>query len=323
MALALSPSVDTPSDTAATRNAARRARYDALAVVRRETRLRSSKDGADGTPLPGRVQLCRRAVQDLGGGVAVKVSGAGTDSARAGLSGVQTCGSVWVCPVCSEKINAGRQAELQEGIERWLAQGHAVLFLTLTVRHHQGHRLADLWDAISPAWNRITSGCTAWKGGKRQMGDVQRFGIAGFVRLVETKHGEHGWHPHVHALLFLDHELETEQVWDLRGRLFGRWENALRTKGLSVLPEYGIDLRPVTTGNGIADYFAKNTYGVTPGRAAYEVTGSHSKRLGKGGLTPFQLLQHMVETGDADDLDLWHEWEQASKGRRQIGRAHV
>ena len=103
----------------------------------------------------------------------------------------------------------------------------------------------------------------------------------------------------MHALLFLEHELETEQVWDLRGRLFGRWENALKTKGLSVLPEYGIDLRPVTSGNGIADYFAKNTYGVTPGRAAYEVTGSHSKRLGKGGLTPFQLLQHMVETGDA------------------------
>ena len=26
----------------------------------------------------------------------------------------------------------------------------------------------------------------------------------------------------------------------------------------------------------------------------------------------------MVEQGDADALDLWHEWEAASKGRRQL-----
>lgn len=334
-ALALSTSVDTTSDSEARRTAARRARYDALAVVRRETRLRSKATDADGVPLPGRLQLCRRAVQDLAGGVSVMVSRT-PDGNTGGLSGVQTCGSVWACPVCSEKINAGRQAELDAGITAWLAAGHSVAFLTLTVKHHKGHRLADLWDAISPAWNRTTSGAgVAWNGGKvrkdgsRVIGDKERFGIAGYVRVVETKHGASGWHPHVHALLFLDKPLTDEQLDDLRHRMFGRWEAALVKAGYSAaewgwdeesgrMVQVGAVIRRVTDGGGMADYFAKNTYGITPGGAAYEVTGSHSKRAGKGGATPFQLLEQMVETGDADLLDLWHEWEAASHGRRQL-----
>ena len=287
-------------------------------MVRRETRLRSKSLDVDGFPLPGRVQLCRRAVQDATGGVSVMVTGSGAD-ARGGLSGVQTCGSVWACPVCSEKINAGRQSELDAGITAWLAAGHSVLFLTLTLRHNKGHRLADLWDAISPAWNRTTSGAgVAWNGGKYDQGDKSRFGIKGYVRLVETKHGANGWHPHVHALLFIEKALVPAEIADLRGRLFARWEKALADRGFSVLEGVGVDLRPVTAGDALADYFTKNTYGLTPSGAAYEVTGSHSKRLGKGGVTPFQLLERMVNEGDEKDLERWHEWEAASHGRRQL-----
>lgn len=291
------------------RTSMRRGRYTARGWLRRESTLR-------------RVQTCGRWA--TGDAVSVKVS-ATADGRRAGLGGVVSCGSVWACPVCSEKVNAGRQAELSQGMRAWHAKGGAVLFGTLTLRHNKGDRLKDLLAAVSPAWNRTTSGAGAqWNGSKpkkdgtrSEIGDKRRFGIAGYVRLEETKHGDNGWHPHLHFLLFLDAALSSDQVADLQGRMFGRWETALADQGYSVLESVGIDLRPVMPGDQLADYFAKGTY-TTASAAAYEVTGSHSKKAGKGGRTPFELLGAVVEQGDADALDLWHEWERASKGRRQL-----
>lgn len=34
--------------------------------------------------------------------------------------------------------------------------------------------------------------------------------------------------------------------------------------------------------------------------------------------TPFQITGDFFETGDADDLGIWHEWEKGSKGRRAL-----
>lgn len=253
----------------------------------------------------------------------MKVS-ATSEGRRAGLGGVVTCGSVWACPTCSEKVNAGRQSELTQGISGWTKNGGAVLFGTLTLRHNKSHRLEELWDAIGPAWNRTTSGSSAWAGSKPKkdgtrtdMGEKRRFGIAGYVRVVETKHGANGWHPHIHFLLFLDRALSESARADLEARMFGRWESALADKGLSVVQSVGIDLRAVHGGDGLGEYFTKSTY-TTPTAAAYEVTGSHSKKAGKGGRSPFDLLRDVVQAGDADALDLWHEWERASKGRRQL-----
>lgn len=296
------------------RVAARRSRYAAQRTVWAETRIK-------------RVALCGRTVTSNAGGVAVKVTGTpGTPDARAGFSGLQSCGSVHACPVCAEKVNAERQAQLEAGIRGWLAAGHAVVFGTLTMRHNRGHRLAALLDAIGPAWHRTTSGAgRPWNGGKDrrggfEVGDRAAFGIKGVCRVVETKHGENGWHPHVHFLLFLERDLDRQALADLEGRMFGRWESALARRGFSVLRSVGIDLRPVShDSDDLASYFTKARYSTsTPGRAAFEVMGSQAKRQGKGGRTPFEILADLVRDGLADDLDLWHEWEQASHGRRQI-----
>lgn len=286
-------------DKNARRVSARRDRYEARSILWAESRLQ-------------RVAYCGRFA--TGDQVTVQRQ---NDGSGAGFGGVQSCGSVWACPVCSEKINAQRQSDLQHGIESWLAAGHAVLFGTLTLRHNRGHRLADLWDAIGPAWTRTTSGSSGWNGSKKSLGDKARFGIRGYVRVVETKHGANGWHPHVHFLLFLDRALTVEQTADLSTRMFGRWESALAKRGLTVLQSVGIDLRPVTEA-AMADYFTKGAYTTSASGAAYEVTGSHSKTAGKGGRTPFEILAAVVAQGDAGDLDLWHEWEAASKGRRQL-----
>jgi len=314
-----------------------------------------------------RLAYCGRVVADKAAGVTFRLTGtAGQPGARGGISGLQTCGSVWSCPVCSEKVNAQRQAELQAGLERWVAEGNSIVFGTFTMQHSPGQRLEHLWDAVSPCWSKVTSG-PSWSGGKRQEGDRQRFGIAGWCRVVEVTHGNSGWHPHVHALFFVRGQIDDAAIDDMRGRFFQRWNCELGRRGLRSLEfdkdghAVAVDLRRVVNpAEGMADYFAKNTYlsnelrdaaadatevaSTSTSAAAYEVTGSHSKKARGSGRTPFQLLADLVdvqrtEFGHVDvstgeilegeslvssrskptrDFALWREWEETSRGRRQF-----
>lgn len=247
-------------------------------------------------------------------GVVVKASGSVADGTRrAGLGGVQSCGSVWACPVCSEKIQAERQAEVSETLRRW-REDHdgTVTFLTLTMRHNAGHSLAALWAALSHAWARTTSSA-----GDHWKADKHDFRIEHYLRVVEVTHGKNGWHVHVHCLLLHGNTLTDVELQLLEHRLYGRWEKALKSRGFQTSAEHGIDLRRVGDGDALGDYFTKTTYA----GAAYEVTGSASKKAGKG-RTPFQILGEIVSPNEHSDTDnderLWREWEKASKGRRQL-----
>jgi hypothetical protein len=313
---------------------------DARRQTARDARYEAQRGLWKRSGLP-RVAYCGRFLNGRADGVVrVQVTGTpGTPDARAGFGGLQTCGSVWSCPVCSEKVNAARQSELADGMARWRERGGSVLFATFTMRHDKSMRLAPMWDALAGSWRKVI-GSTAWRGGKRQIGDKARFGIEGFVRLVEVKEGAHGWHPHLHILLFTKSELSDSEIEDLRGRLHSRWESALEKDGYSTLEfdrdghAVGTDLRRVVDGEYVAEYFAKNGYhpnATAESGAAYEVTGSSSKKRGKGGRTPFQLLADLTDDawgqvdhetgellGEHQDARTWREWETASRGRRQL-----
>ena len=64
----------------------------------------------------------------------------------ASYAGLQTCGSVWTCPVCAAKIAERRRVELLEAMELHKAQGGAVYLLTLTTPHQRGDVLGELLD---------------------------------------------------------------------------------------------------------------------------------------------------------------------------------
>lgn len=294
-----------------------------------------------------RVRACGRFVTNSEMGAAVKASGSVADgSRRAGLAGVQSCGSVWTCPVCSQKIQAERQAQVASALATARVKGLEVVFLTLTMRHARAHRLDRLWGHLSTAWRKTVSGSQRhWKG------DKDEFGIQGYLRLVEVTHGAvNGWHVHVHVLLFLDPSksarsngllwggfgLTDDDVQDLGMRMFLRWRKALDVPGLGIRPSAarGVDIRRVRSDDAIAEYFAKNIYDRKgEGSTAHDVTGAHSKDAKNGNRTPFGILRSIVGTeysqvdestgevtggGFERDLDLWHIYEKASKGRRQL-----
>lgn len=89
-------------------------------------------------------------------GVGVRVTGG-----QAGLSGAQTCGSVWACPNCAVKVAAGRAQELGAVLGWARTEKHTLAMVTLTVSHKKGDPLKNVWDAVSTGWESVASG-SSW-----------------------------------------------------------------------------------------------------------------------------------------------------------------
>jgi Replication protein len=269
-----------------------------------------------------RVRACRRFPVGDREHVAVKKRGG-----RAHYSGLQTCGSVWSCPCCSEKILAERADELAAAIERWHADGGKVAMVTLTMRHDRGQELAELWDALSSAWAAAVGGNRA---ARRALKHAE---VKHWVRRVEATHGANGWHVHVHALLFLPAAADQHAVDELGRVMFDAWARRLTTRGLAapLRDSGGLDARLLSLDQAredVAGYLAKGTYeAVAPAaaggdeqarRAARELAGASGKRGRGGNRSTMQLLADLVAFGLADDFARWREWEAASTGRRAI-----
>ncbi|MGW1306514.1 hypothetical protein ACWD5R_43740 [Streptomyces sp. NPDC002514] len=65
----------------------------------------------------------------------------GTAAAR--FAGLQSCHSVWSCPICQARIRAARAIELERAALAWLEAGHGLYMATLTVPHWEHVRLAS------------------------------------------------------------------------------------------------------------------------------------------------------------------------------------
>jgi hypothetical protein len=65
----------------------------------------------------------------------------GAGAAR--FAGLQSCHSVWACPICQARIRAARAVELERAALAWLKAGHGLYMATLTVPHWEHVRLAS------------------------------------------------------------------------------------------------------------------------------------------------------------------------------------
>lgn len=254
-----------------------------------------------------RCRRCGKSVRTRDGDVPVRLL-----EGRAGFAGLVSCGSVWVCPVCSSKVMARRALEIGSAVAVGSARGLDIAFITLTMRHNRRQKLGDLWDGLANGWHRVT-------GGKGWSTQIVEFGVLGYLRVVEVTIGDNGWHVHVHALVF--GERIGSGLDDLAMGMWGRWSGGLKSVGLgSPLPQAS-EWHFVTddlTGTALGEYLSKGI-----GSAAaigMEMTQTQSKVARSVHVTrpPWSLLDEGALDGEAAPLRLWHEWEKGSKGRRQI-----
>ena len=250
--------------------------------------------------LPGeRVKHCLRTRQRGAKHVEVWRS---VEYRRAHYKRLQTCGSVWHCPVCAAKISERRRAELEAVTALHKAAGGGLALLTLTNSHSRADRLSDLLKAQEHALRRF------WKDrASRVLFDS--LGVVGLVRAVEVTHGKaNGWHPHYHILLFLKAPHSDAQLKAMREKLAQRWIDCCKAAGLP-LPDmkHGADLRGA---EWAARYASK--WGLES-----EVTKGHIKKGRGDRATPWDLLRRAL-AGDQWAGALFQEFAHAFKGKRQL-----
>lgn len=223
-----------------------------------------------------------------------------TEYQRAHYGGLQTCGSVWACPVCAAKISERRRAELQTLIAAHHAAGGVVLLVTRTVPHERRDNLEELLD-------RIASAEISYKAHRDYKTLVKAFGLVGRVRAVEVTHGHaNGWHPHVHELLFLARAVDLASLEEDLSRI---WQGAALRAGLA-LPSRAHGLT-VQDGSQAAKYASK--WGLES-----ELTQWHRKRGKVASRTPFDLLRSVLLEDDWQASELFREYAEAFHGRHQL-----
>ena len=271
---------------------------------------------AGATSLP-RLRNCGRAPVSKAAWVALRER-----LGQAGFSGLQHCGSVWSCPVCAARILVHRALEIGAVLGRAMEAGHSLGFVTLTMRHRKGQALDLLWKAGGKGWKRAISG-RGWVAVEPM--------VDGWVRVWEVTTGENGWHVHVHAVVVMPGG-STEADLDLvAGGMFERWSAGLQAAGLDAPMRKGQDWHLVAgedAADQLAEYLSKSVSvldglkreAVATG-LGLELTHSMPGRAREVQRTEpvWSILGDLVETGEASALRRWHEWESASKGRRQVG----
>lgn len=227
------------------------------------------------------------------------------------VGGIHRCGSPWCCPLCSPVVREGRALEIDLGASVALSEGMGVELVSITVPHHRNHPLAGRLGDCASALQQILKG-SAWDRRK------SRLGYAGAIRALEMTWGErNGWHPHVHALLFFDRVLTAAERSDLQTWMTTRWSRICERKLYGTLHRrHGIDVRPVLSPDDgvLKGYLTKIDGGWSAGR---ELARSDVKSS-NGGLTPWQLLGQVMETGESRYARLWQEFERATFGRRAL-----
>ncbi len=276
---------------------------DFARVQRRSTRFRLQATARRLLPKEQVAQCMHRCGQ---GGVVVNIA---QSTGIASFSGVATCGSVWMCPVCSAKISNSRRNELNTLLGWARNMGYQALLLTLTARHGLDDSLADLLSGMKAAKKRFHQSA-AWRACKSE--------LIGHITATETTYGSSGWHVHFHMIVIVDcpsedlalHKFDLIDDWLAALRPVKRRNTAQQQQQQQVNLEGNGHAFSIQGANAAGDYVGK--WG-----AGEEVALTNTKKTRDGkGQTPWELLA--AAEWDPASAALFVEYAKHFKGKQQL-----
>lgn len=229
---------------------------------------------------------------------------------RAHYKGLQTCGSVWLCPCCAAKVEERRRDEVQKVFDWAASEGLDSTMVTNTFPHGMGDDLQGLFAGQAKALK-------LFRDHRVYRREMKAIGHVGIIRTLEITHGPSGWHPHTHEVKFHREELTHDDANMLRHRLVEPWRQACISAGLITTESdelafyrYAIDLKPHFT---CSDYLQK-TDSLKTWTPAHEIAKASSKSGRRSGQHPFAL----VVDGRPGVSQLLVEYATATKGKRKL-----
>lgn len=235
-----------------------------------------------------------------------------SESGRAGIHGVSSCGSAYTCPVCAIKIAEKKRQQIQKALKKHYEQGGTAVLVTWTFSHGPREQLTVMIKQFMKALSRM-------KGRRGFTKAVSEVGYQGQIRSLEVTYGENGWHPHAHEIWLFEGKPTFSELKQLEAALYELWAKVAVQCGLGKpSKKHGIDIR-ATTKSG-ADVVAKYI-----SKWGHELTYHHTKKSGRGGRSPWQILGDLHETYKnynhreyTRNKNLWQEYARAMHGRAQL-----
>lgn len=235
------------------------------------------------------------------------------NSKNAFYTGLQTCGSVWTCPVCAARITEVRRQEIAQAIEGAYKLGYQSAMVTFTFPHSSQMPLEDTLKQQAKALALFRKG-NVWDTYKKK---IDFFGL---IRALEITHGNNGWHPHTHELWLIEPKTKERAF---RAFILKRWIECLKKVGLlpvkpskqqlEAVRKHSVDVKMNCKAS---DYLAK-----ADSSANWGIDRELAKAVNKGngkGLHPFELLAEDTKKNQS----LFIEFVQAIKGKSQLFWSH-
>lgn len=243
-----------------------------------------------------------------------------TEKSNAYYTGLMKCGMSWICPLCSARLSEQRRQQIREALDN-SQQTYIPVMVTYTARHDARTPLKSLLERMIEAYASMRRS-RLWKTYKEE------YMVQGEVRTVEITHGQSGWHPHFHTLMFLsiemlkiigdenDYQLQQRIYAPLEAHLTAVWIHELRRHGLEGM--VGPALRVTGEHATLDDYLTKQGSSM-PNLAqkwgvAEELTKSNRKKSRDGNYNVWDLLLLAFVCGEPYGR-LFREYYYATKGK--------
>lgn len=259
-----------------------------------------------------RTRLCHAVRSSHADVITLKISKAESSGKSASLSGVQTCGSVWACPVCSARIAMQRGKEIGYVIDEMIKTGHIPLMMTNTASHKKDTHLPTFIKKFSQAWRMFTQS-RKWRKLKASLG------IKHSIKAIEATHtSANGFHHHQHGILFAHadkiNEMKPFQVQDWQAAVTEHWQHCLDANGLYGSKGRSLDIQ--MSGDVKKDYLSKlGMLDSDTTNLDYELTAGRNKSY--KGRNIWQILQS-ASRGNKADASLYVQYVQAYDGKNWI-----
>lgn len=233
------------------------------------------------------------------------------EALRAYYRSLQTCGSVWSCPVCAVKISEYRKKELEQLIEQALSSGKYIYLFTWTLPHYY-HELCKI---VLDRFNKTTRQMKCQKSLKnspnfkpwRVLNEVYQ--NHGYVITKEVLYGQNGWHVHSHGLFIFDKKIENQlqarndyfETWlkacDLNFKIADYPDHIFKSfiKRSFRLDHLTGDAKKIYSEYLTKSGIVKKEKELNGWGLQHEMTKSHLKKSESKSLTPFGMLDKIRE----------------------------
>lgn len=179
-----------------------------------------------------------------------------SDGKKSSPFGIRHCHSAWGCPVCEPYKMAKKAADISVALEAMKSRGQKAIMITFTVPYHSKlYTCEQTSQILKNSWLSFTkrgmkaleyNDKTILKSGKivrykstrhDALLEFRRYFNSKFhARAYEYTYGQNGWHPHIHAIFWVDAN-KFNEVLNWEDKLLKAWRDITRRESIKILTQ--------------------------------------------------------------------------------------